>query len=155
MRHQESHRRELWGGFNNLGLCATAIGVVLNEVKELTLPKVMLIMPLIMHEATLRFLAKGSVRPRQIAAFASMNPEFIMNFSKRYEDSLVVSINAIQYLISTEHVDLTNNVKLVKPFTIDDSFGQKASLLTRATRNLSELLSSTEEELYLNLRVKL
>lgn len=108
-----------------------------------------------MHEASLRFLANGTVRERKIAAFTTMNPEFIVNFNKRYQESLVVSLNAIQLLITTGYIQFDENIKLIKPFEIDDSFGKRASRILRAIKNLAALLSSSDEELYLNLRVKL
>jgi hypothetical protein len=144
-----------WDGFNNLGICATAIGLYVNAEKAVSLPKAMLIMPFVMHDASLRFLAKANVRERKIAAFASMNPDFIANFDMRFEESLVVSVNAIQLLISTGHVRFDGNIELIKPFEIDDSFGKRAAVIERAVKNLAALLSSSAEELYLNLRVKL
>lgn len=144
-----------WSGFNNVGLCATAMGAVLNLEKFLSLPKALLIMPLVMHDSTLRFLAKGNVRERQVAAFASMNPEFVANFDMRFQDSLVVSLNAIQFLISLGYVKLEDGLRLVKPFLIDQEFGKQALLIERSTKNMSALLSSTDDELYLNLRVTL
>jgi len=144
-----------WSGFNNIGLCATAIAAILNVEKSLSLPKALLIMPLVMHDSTLRFLAKGNVRERQVAAFASMNPEFIANFDKRFQDSLVVSLNAIQFLISLGYVKLEDSLNLVRPFVIDQEFGKQALLIERSTKNMSALLSSSDDELYLNLRVTL
>jgi len=144
-----------WSGFNNVGLCATAIAAILNVENSLTLPKALLIMPLVMHESTLRFLAKGNVRERQVAAFASMNPEFVANFDKRFQDSLVVSVNAIQLLISLGYAKLEQRLRLIKPFLIDQEFGKQALLIERSAKNMSALLSSTDDELYLNLRVTL
>lgn len=144
-----------WSGFNNIGLCATAIAAILNVEKSLSLPKALLIMPLVMHDSTLRFLAKGNVRERQVAAFASMNPEFIANFDKRFQDGLVVSLNAIQFLISLGYVKLDDGLSLIKPFLIDQEFGKQALLIERSTKNMSALLSSSDDELYLNLRVTL
>jgi hypothetical protein len=144
-----------WDGFNNLGICATAIGLYVNSEKTVSLPKAMLIMPFVMHDASLRFLAKTNVRERKVAAFASMNPDFIANFDMRFEESLVVSINAIQLLISTGHVQFGDNIELVRPFEINDDFGKRAAVIERAVKNLAALLSSSAEELYLNLRVKL
>jgi hypothetical protein len=151
----ERHVRRGWSGFNNIGLCATAIAATLTIEKSMSLPKVLLIMPLVMHDSTLRFLAKGNVRERQVAAFASMNPEFIANFDKRYQDSLVVSLNAMQLLISLGYVEFDGELNLVKPFLIDRGFGKQALLIERSAKNMSALLSSSAAELYLNLRVTL
>ena len=144
-----------WSGFNNIGICATAIAAILNREKYISLTKALLIMPLVMHDSTLRFLAKQNVRGRRVAAFASMNPEFVANFDKRYQDSLVVSLNSIQFLISLGYVRFDGGLELVKVFRIDENFGKQALLIERAAKNMSALLASTEDELYLNLRVKL
>lgn len=144
-----------WDGFNNLGICATAIALYVNAERTVSLPKAMLIMPFVMHDASLRFLAKANVRERRIAAFVSMNPDFIANFDMRFEESLVVSVNAIQLLISTGYVRFDGSIQLMKSFELDESFGKRAAIIERAVKNLAALLSSSAEELYLNLRVKL
>lgn len=150
------HREDrTWNGFNNIGICSTAIGAILNNVNSLSLAKTLLIMPLVMHDATLRFLAKGNVRERQVAAFASMNPEFVANFNKRYQDSLILSLNSIQFLISLGYVRYDGELTLINKFSIDDDFGKQALLIERSAKNMSALLGSSEGELYLNLRVKL
>lgn len=155
MNDSLSNETVQWNGFNNIGICATAIGLVLNATEEISLPKVLLIMPFVMHEASLRFLASANVRERKIAAFVTTNPEFIVNFDKRFDDSLTLSLNAIQLLISLGYIKFDGNIKILKRFDIDDSFGKRAKLIQRAIKNLVVLLSSSSEELYLNLRVKL
>ena len=147
--------RGQWRGFNNIGIAVTAIAAVLENTRSLTLPKAMLIMPLVMHEATLRYLANGNVRARRAAAFAIEYPEFIVNFDKRFDDSLVVSLNAIQFLTETKHVEFAGSLNLLRSLKIDSSYGKRALLIERASKNISALLSSADAELYLNLRVKL
>jgi hypothetical protein len=147
--------RVTWDGFNNVGVCATAIASVLGHSESLSLPKVMLIMPLVMHDMTIRFLANGKVRERQIAAFTSMRPEFVANFDKRYFNSFIVSINAIQLLLSAGYVEFDGQVNLVQPLEVDKEFGKRGLLIAKAAKNISALLASSDDELYLNLRVKL
>ena len=144
-----------WTGFNNVGICATAIGTTLNYSETLSLAKVMIIVPLVMHETTLRFLANGRVRERQVAAFTSARPDLVANFSKRYSDSLVASMNAIQLLISLGYAEYDGELALLKPFEVMSDFGKRASLIEKASKNISALLTSSDEELYLNFRVKL
>lgn len=150
-----SNEIQNWDGYNNIGICATAIGCILEEHGELTFPKILLVMPLVMHEATLRFLAKGNVRARQIAAFTSLDPEFIVNFNERFQQSLVVTLNALQLLICIGYLQYDGIFKLIKIFEIDEKFGKRAELIRRAAPNISILLMSGDDELYLNLRVKL
>jgi hypothetical protein len=144
-----------WTGFNNVGVGSTAIGTTLNHSGSLSLAKAMIIMPLVMHEATLRFLANGRVRERQVAAFTSARPDLVANFSKRYADSLVASLNAVQLLIGLGYAEYDDELTLHTPFEITPEFGKRASLIEKASKNISALLTSSDEELYLNFRVKL
>lgn len=144
-----------WDGFNNIGVCITAIGCVLNHVKTLSLPKVLLIMPFVMHESTLRFLAKANVRERRMAAFVSTNPELAANFDERYQQSIVLTLNAIQFLIASGYARYNGDLEAARDFIVDESFGKRAALIERASKNIVALLDGNSSELYLNLRVKL
>jgi len=144
-----------WTGFNNIGVCATAIGATLNHSGSLTLAKVMIIVPLVMHDATLRFLANGRVRERQVAAFTSARPDLIANFNERFVDSLVTNLNAVQLLITLGLARYDGELTLLQPFKVTPEFGKRAALIEKASKNISALLSSSDEDLYLNFRVKL
>lgn len=147
--------KQNWDGYNNIGVCAATIGCVLQEYGALSFPKILLIMPLAMHEATIRFLAKGNVKARQVAAFSSLDPEFVANFNERFQQSLVVTMNALQLLMELGYLEYDGNFRLLKTFEIDEEFGKRTQLIARAARNISTLLMSSDDELYLNLRVKL
>lgn len=147
--------RRSWDGYNNVGICATAIASVLNHCQSLSLPKALLVMPLMMHEPTVSFLGSGSTRPREAAAIASSHPEFIANFNGRYESSLVVSVNAIQLLIHLGHAELMDHLVLATPMNIDKSFGKRAMRIDKASEKVAALLESPVDELYLNFRVQL
>ncbi|MGF6410045.1 hypothetical protein [Paraburkholderia sp. MM5482-R1] len=55
-----------------LGICATALMSVIERTGELPLAKALLVMPLVMHDATLSFLSNASVRKREAAALTSV-----------------------------------------------------------------------------------
>ncbi|WP_227136330.1 hypothetical protein [Kosakonia radicincitans] len=65
-----------WDGFNNIGIGAVAIGTVLNFVNTLSIPKALLIVPLIIHNPTVSFISKKNTRARSSAALVSNFPEF-------------------------------------------------------------------------------
>lgn len=144
-----------WDGYNNVGICATAIASVLNHCQHLTLPKALLVMPLMMHKPTVSFLSSGSTRRREAAALASSHPEFIANFNDRYQSSLVVSVNSIQLLIHLGHAELRELLVLTTPMNIDSNFGKRALRINKASEKVAALLESPVEELYLNFRVQL
>lgn len=144
-----------WDGYNNVGICATAIASVLNHCGRLSLPNALLVMPLMMHEPTVSFLSNKTTRHREVAALASSHPEFIANFNDRYRSSLVVSVNAIQLLIHLGYAELRDDLRLMTPMNIDKSFGKRALRINKASERVAMLLESSVVELYLNFRVKL
>lgn len=142
-----------WNGFNNVGICAVAIMAVLARTRKLSLPKALLVMPLMMHEGTVRFMGNGNVRHRQIAAFVAARPDLFANFRQRYEGSLVLTLNTVQMLIESGHVIFDQEIRQIRPLNINRSFGSRALKIEKASAHLASLLESADEELYLNMRV--
>lgn len=144
-----------WNGYNNVGLCAAALASVIEHTGRLPLAKAMLVMPLVMHEGTLLFLSKANIRKRGAAALSSMRPELFANFNSRFEDSLVLSLNAIQLLAHLGYARLAQDLVPGVSMRIGDEFGKRAQRIVRATPNIAALLDGPVEELYLNFRVQL
>jgi hypothetical protein len=112
-------------------------------------------MPLAMHEATIRFLANANVRQRQVAALVTARPDLFSNYANRFEESLVVSLNAIQFLLTSGHARLDSELKIDQKMEIDSRYGKRALLIEKASKNIAGLLSGPDDDLYLNLRIKL
>lgn len=144
-----------WNGYNNVGLCAVALASVIEHTQGLSLPKAMLVMPLVMHEATISFLSRGNVRQREAAALTSVRPELFINFNDRFQSSLIVSLNAIQLLIHLKYVRFAVDIYPDRPMLPSSEFGKRASRIFKATPNIAALLSSSVDELYLNFRIQL
>lgn len=144
-----------WTGHNNVGICATALLAVLEHSKSLSLPRALLVMPLIMHDATLTLLSRPGLRKREAVGLAALRPELFANFPSRFDSSIVLSVNSIQLLINLGYVELKSDLVLLHPITMDSSFGTRALRIRKAAENLAALLASPEEELYLNFRVHL
>jgi len=142
-----------WNGYNNVGICAVALMSILTYTNRLSLPKALLVMPLVMHEGTVKFLGNGNVKKRQIAALAASRVDLFANFRQRFESSLVVTINTIQLLVESGHIQFNRDVRSMRSLELDRNFGARALKIEKASKNLAALLESSEEELYLNLRV--
>jgi hypothetical protein len=155
MSRQQSSKDSSWNGYNNAGIAAVAIGCTLNHLPVISLAKALTIMPIVMHESTLKFLANSNTRSREIASLISLRPDFAHNFSDRYHSSLVHSINAIQILVNLGYISFDGRVSKVKNFIIDDDFGKRAYRINNASGEIASLLASSEEEIYLNLRIAL
>lgn len=144
-----------WTGHNNVGIGATALMSVLRYSKRLTLPRALLVMPLVMHEATLALLSRADTRKREAAALTSLRPDLFANFPSRFNDSLVVTVNAIQLLVDLRFVRLQSDLELVRSLSVNGEFGSRATRIDKAGENVAALLASPEDELYLNFRVQL
>lgn len=144
-----------WSGYNNAGIAAVAIGCVLNHTQALTLAKALLIMPIVMHGETTKFLANEKIRSREIASLVAIRPDFILNFNRRYHASLVQSINGLQLLHELGYASFDSCVTQQAKFECTAEFGKRALLIQKASSAIANLLGSSEEELYLNLRIEL
>ncbi|MFJ2549475.1 three component ABC system middle component [Pseudomonas sp. NPDC087612] len=144
-----------WSGYNNAGIAAVAIGCVLNHTQSLTLAKALLVMPIVMHSETTKFLASERTRSREIASLVAIRPDFVTNFDRRYHASLVHSINGIQLLHELGYAVFDSQLSQQSPFQCTAEFGRRAVLIDKASSEIANLLHTSEEELYLNLRIQL
>ena len=142
--------------YNNLGFGIISIASVLNVKKSLSVDKVFLIIPFFTHQELLTFLSNSRSEIRSIEQLISHKINCFSNFNKRYFDNLVLTINAIQYLIDMEYVEFENgNLILKKELQFDGNMGKRASKIYKAANNVSKLLSDNSSNLYLNLKVEI
>lgn len=142
--------------YNNLSIGIVALGTVLNQSKELSMSKLFLIFPFLSHQMLLQHLGRSTTKITSIEKLIVEKTPCFSNFNKRYRDSLVLTINALQYLNDTGYVDVeSGNVSLAKPFEYDNKMGSRANKIFNASKNIALLLKERSDKLYLNLRVEL
>lgn len=141
--------------YNNVGICASGLMSVLEHSERLSVAKALLILPLIMHDSTVRYMSDGRTRTREAAALVAARPEFFLNFSSRFLDSLATTLNAIQLLMHAGFIEFKEDLVLQEKLDIGKNFGNRALRISKAAENISALLDSPVEELYLNMRVPL
>ncbi|MGP9797590.1 three component ABC system middle component [Halomonas sp. 86] len=144
-----------WDGYNNVGIGVVAIASVLNYSGSLTVPKALLVIPMIIHQPTLAHMAHKKVQSRGSAALATSWPKLFVNFNERFESCLPLSVNSIQLLVHLNYANLGQTIVRRDCLEIDKEFGQRAQKIEQAAQKISELLHESEEELYLNFRVHL
>lgn len=144
-----------WSGYNNVGICATALLAVLSHAGQLNVAKALLVMPLVMHDATVSYMGNGRVVKRKAAALVAHRPDLFGNFNSRFEEGLAVTMNAIQLIVAAGYAKFDGTLTLLKPFDIDASFGKRALRISKAANHIAAVLASPVDELYLNFRVQL
>lgn len=142
--------------YNNFGICIVAIGAILNQCNTISISKIFLIFPLSSHKKLLEYFYRKTTKIRSIEKLISDQPSYFSNFNNRYNDSLVITVNAIQYLNEAGYIEISDgSVKLIKAFEYNPKMGKRAGNIFKASENISKLLMETENKLYLNLRVEL
>jgi len=142
--------------YNNLGIGIISIASVINIMQSMSLDKVFLIIPFFTHQELLNYLGKSGSDIKSIEQIMSDKINCFSNFNKRYFDSLVLSMNSIQYLIDMEYVDFNSgNLFLKKDLVYDKQMGDRANKIYKAANNVAKLLSDNSCNLYLNLRVEI
>ena len=125
--------------YNNFGIGVVSIGAVLSRSNALSISKIFLIFPLLSHQKLLQYLARQTTSVKSIEKLISDQVSYFSNFNKRYMDSLVVTMNSIQYLNDTGYIDISDGiVKLLKPFEYDSKMGKRANSIFKASDNISK-----------------
>lgn len=141
--------------FNNFAICAAGLMAVLEETQTLSVARALLVMPIIMHDSTVRHLGRQNVRAREVAALMSTRPDLFLNFNSRFLAGLTPTLNAIQLLAEARYIEFNGELVLTKALVFSAEMGGRAMRIKKAARNIASLLASPEDELYLNLRIEL
>lgn len=144
-----------WSGYNNAGICATAILAVLAHAQRLSVAKALLVMPLVMHEETVRYMGNGRVAFREVTGLVAHRPDLFANFNSRFEESIAVSVNAIQWIVAAGYASFDGALVLLQPLKIDTNFGKRVQRIGKASEHIAAVLAAPVDELYLNFRVQL
>ena len=78
------------------------------------------------------------------------------NFNKRYYDSLILTVEAIEYLKDLDYIQIKNgSVMLLKDFNYDKNMGTRAEKIHKISTTIAKILKDRADNLYLNLRIEL
>ena len=141
--------------YNNLAICSASILIILDKVETLELSKALLLFPIIMHSEMLTFLSKKNTKKRKLNSLILTHPSFFINFNDRFNDSLITTLNSIQYLIASNQITFDEKLMINRKINIDKKYGERVLLIDKASYKIIYLLDQSIDELYLNLRVKL
>ena len=100
-------------------------------------------------------MQKKNTKKRKLNSFLLTYPSYFINFNDRFNDSLVLTLNSIQYLITTNQIIFNEKLMINRKLNISKENGKRVSLIEKASEKLIHLLDQPIEELYLNLRIKL
>ena len=148
--------------FNNELIGCIAMYYVIKNLEELSLAKVMLILPMAFQDQLITYIGRKNVNINSIEQLLIRKPELLANFNERYYSLLKTSINCIGLLsaldkISIEKKGQINISNKESFFPLDDkkAVGDRAMRIINCAPKISILLNDNIENLYLQLRVTL
>jgi hypothetical protein len=146
--------------YNNIGIQALAILLVVQYTQNLPISKALLVPPIITHNEMLKYLSNGNVNIQGVEKLIIEKASFFSNFNDRFYDQLCSSINAIQLLHEVDAITLNKDVLMNKGvseplFETGKEAGSRALKIKKAVPNIAKIMESSTENLYLNFRVEL
>lgn len=141
---------------NNLAFASVAIAIIIQKSGRIELAKVLLIMPFLAHKELLSYLANGKTKIKSLEKLIVDRLSCFSNFNNRYYDNLNTSINALQFLIEVDVITIEGSF-VVSNENIEyvSSLGERMKKTSKASENISKILSEDVSNLYLNLRIEL
>ncbi len=140
---------------NNVAFASLAMSAVVEKSQKLELTKALLIIPFLAHKELLSYLANGKTQIRSLDKLIIDKLHCFSNFNKRYYDNLSTSMNAIQFLSETDMVSIENSYMISREKVGHlDAMGSRLKRASKASDNISKILSEDASNLYLNLRIE-
>lgn len=146
--------------YNNEAISTIALGYFISKVKVISIPKLMLILPFVLHEQTLRQLNNNSIN-RSLEELIIKKPLLLSNFNSRFKDFLPLSINSVTILYELQIIKIDRDYIY---FNEDSNFnyrdlkeiGERAKKILKGIDSLKEIITKTDNNsLYLTLKIEL
>ncbi|NQY38160.1 MAG: hypothetical protein HRT37_25100 [Alteromonadaceae bacterium] len=142
--------------FNNLAFTSIAMAMTIEKSVTLELSKALLIMPFLAHSELLSHLANGNTKIKGIDKLIVDRLHCFANFNNRYYDNITTSLNAIQFLCEVDTISIESGlITSMKNIEYESSMGSRLRKASKASSNLTKILSEDTASLYLNLRIEL
>ena len=146
--------------YNNEALASIALGYFLKKQGIISIAKVLLVLPFVLHEPTVKKLKCQSFK-RSLEEFILKHPECLLNFNGRFLDFLPLAINALTLLNAMKVIRIKRDMIC---FNYDSSFfheypkniGARANNMFPAIDVLYELMQDQNiNSFYLKLKIEL
>lgn len=145
--------------YNNEAIGTLTMGYFISLSKQLSIAKAMIILPMILHDATARRLRGNSIN-RSLDEFIIGNVDCLINFNKRYTDFLPVSVNSVMMLremgivlLSEDKIIYNSDNTRFNAFSAHNIGNRARALLASVERLVPIIVNEHDWSLYLKLKV--
>lgn len=146
--------------YNNEAIACIAIGYFLKQHRMISMAKILLVLPFLLHEPTVRKLKNKSYK-RSLEEFILKNPDCFINFNARFFDFLPLTINSLTILgelgvTKIKREKIFYNYRTLFSPEKSNLIGERAKSMIAAIDQLQELIHDQDvNSFYLQLKIEL
>jgi len=144
--------------YNNEAIATYSVLCILEKLERISVAKLSLVLPFLLNNRILQLLTSRK-KIRSIEELVLKSSGELSSYSDSYEEYLPLCINALTVLQSAKQAVLNDGiVTLIEENYAplhDKKLGTRAIKISRASKKLVLLLNDKEENLFLQLRVKI
>lgn len=113
--------KEIYYTYNNEAIASCILLSVLNKVDKLDIARSCLILPFLLDDRTVNYLAKTQGQNLNIEQLVKNQPRLFVSFNKRYVSLLPITINALMILSKSNQIIIGSEIVKTKTFTFNNA----------------------------------
>lgn len=149
--------REIYYTYNNEAIASCILLSVLNKVDKLDVARSCLILPFLLDDRTVNYLAKTQGQNLSIEQLVKDQPRLFVSFNKRYVSLLPVTINALMILSKSNQIIIGSEIVKTETFTFDNAnLGDRFSKIENVIPDFIDMFEKySTSKLYKVLKIQL
>lgn len=149
--------KEIYYTYNNEAIASCILLSVLNKVDKLDVARSCLILPFLLDDRTVNYLAKTQGQNLSIEQLVKDQPRLFVSFNKRYVSLLPITINALMILSKSNQIIIGSEIVRTETFTFDNAnLGGRFFKIESVIPDFIDMLEKyTTSKLYKVLKIQL
>lgn len=149
--------KEIYYTYNNEAIASCILLAILNKVDKLDIARSCLILPFLLDDRTVNYLAKNQEQNLSIEQLVKDQPRLFVSFNKRYVSLLPITINSLMILSKSNQIIIGSEIAKSETFTFDNAnLGDRFSKVENVIPDFIDMLEKhTTPKLYKVLKIQL
>lgn len=149
--------REIYYTYNNEAIASCIFLSILNKVDKLDVARSCLILPFLLDDRTVNYLAKTQGQNLSIEQLVKDQPRLFVSFNKRYMSLLPITINSLMILSKSHQINIGSDIVKSDTLTFDNAnLGDRFSKIANVIPDFMDILAKyTTQKLYKALKIQL
>lgn len=149
--------KQIYYIYNNEAIASCILLSVLNKVGKLDIARLCLILPFLLDDRTVNYLAKNQGQNLSIEQLIKCQPRLFVSFNKRYLSLLPITINALMILSKSNQITIGSEIAKTETLILDNAnLGDRFSKIENVIPDFINMIKKyTTPKLYKALKIQL